>query len=213
MARYTVTIEELINAHYDLNLRTYPIFDEKYRKVLNKKIIDHYYKREIGAETPGLFKFFLNRTMNEIMPYYNQLYSSVELFKQYDPFHDKDIQITDKRTTNGTSDQTGSGTSESSDLDVNSDTPQTMLSIGDIKNNTYASTASWDNANANTSTTNHLSVDNTEDYISHIVGTNGGKNYSQMLLDLRETFLNIDMMVIEDEELRKCFLLEYESGY
>lgn len=54
----------------------YPIFDEAHRKVLNSKIIRHYYFQEIGFETEGRFLFELNRKMNEIMPYYNKLYQS-----------------------------------------------------------------------------------------------------------------------------------------
>ena len=59
------------------------IFDECHRKELNDKIIEHYYFREIGAETPDRFNFYLRRKMREIMPYYNQLYIS-EMIK-FDP--------------------------------------------------------------------------------------------------------------------------------
>lgn len=209
MSKYTTQLRYIIEMEFDLGLKDYPIFDETYRSVLNKKLIDHYYFREIGFETAELFKRFLNRSMNEIMPYYNQLYESVNVFKEKNPFEDKNITESSNRKNKGTSSQTGTGTTTSEDLDVRSDTPQSMLAIGDIKNNTYASDASWDNANATSSSTNDLKVDNTEDYINTIVGTNGGKNYSEMLLDWRNTFLNIDMMVIEDPEIKNCFMLIY----
>lgn len=67
----------------------YPIFDESYREELNKKILRHYYTREIGYETVGLWKFKLNTKMCEIMPYYNQLYKSAQL--EFDPFNDTDF--------------------------------------------------------------------------------------------------------------------------
>ena len=63
----------------------YPIFDEAYRGVLEKKIIRHYYTREIGAETFGLFQLYLSDKMNEIMPYYNKLYMSELLEKDIEP--------------------------------------------------------------------------------------------------------------------------------
>lgn len=91
MAAYTVTLMELIERGFDINLKEYPIFKEEYRPILNKKIIDHFYTREIGAETPALFRFWLNRRMNEIMPYYNKLYNSELL--EFDPF------ITNKQIT------------------------------------------------------------------------------------------------------------------
>lgn len=62
----------------------YPIFDENYREHLESKIISHFYTREIGLETVGLFKHHLKNKMREIMPYYNQMYLSEKL--KFDPF-------------------------------------------------------------------------------------------------------------------------------
>lgn len=76
MAKYTIELYSLMDLGYELNLDAYPIFDEDYRDGLNEKIVNHYYFREIGQETPDRFNFMLGRTMNEIMPYYNQLYKS-----------------------------------------------------------------------------------------------------------------------------------------
>ena len=65
---------------------TFPLFDENYRTVLETKIIRHYYFREIAFETIGEWKFKLNTKLNEIMPYYNQLYESADL--EYNPLTD-----------------------------------------------------------------------------------------------------------------------------
>lgn len=54
----------------------FPMFSEEYREDLCKKILRHYYTREICEETVGLWKLRLNSRMNEIMPYYNKLYNS-----------------------------------------------------------------------------------------------------------------------------------------
>ena len=54
----------------------FPVFDEDYREPLCKKILKHYYTREIGEETVGLWKLRLDAKMNEIMPYFNKLYNS-----------------------------------------------------------------------------------------------------------------------------------------
>lgn len=83
MANYTIELHKLIEMGFKPPLDEYPIFDENHRAILNDKIIAHYYFREIGQETPSRFAFNLRRKMNEIMPYYNQLYES-ELIK-YDP--------------------------------------------------------------------------------------------------------------------------------
>ena len=79
MSKYTTELRYLIQSGFDLGLRNYPIFDENYRSKLNEKILNHYYMREIGFETAGLFKRYLNVKMEEIMPYYNQMYLSASI--------------------------------------------------------------------------------------------------------------------------------------
>ena len=76
----------------------YPIFDENYRSVLETKIIKHYYTREIAAETVGLWKLWLDDRMNNIMPYYNQLYKSELL--EFNPLYDTDITTDSNRKIN-----------------------------------------------------------------------------------------------------------------
>lgn len=66
----------------------FPLYDNSYRKALETKIVNHYYFREIGAETAAHFKFMLSRTLNEIMPYYNQLYKAAD--HDFNPFYDVD---------------------------------------------------------------------------------------------------------------------------
>lgn len=70
----------------------FPIFDEAYRNVLLKKILKHYYTREIGEETVGLWKLRMDTRLNEIMPYYNQLYKSELL--EFNPLYDVDFTRT-----------------------------------------------------------------------------------------------------------------------
>ena len=76
MAKYTVTIKSLIDNNFDFKMNNYPIFDENYRETLNNNILHHYYENEIGFETASLFRFYLNQKLNEIMPYYNELYKA-----------------------------------------------------------------------------------------------------------------------------------------
>ena len=67
----------------------YPIFDEMYKPLLETKILKHFYNREIGLETAGLWKLKLDTKMNEIMPLYNLYYQSALL--EFNPLYTKDI--------------------------------------------------------------------------------------------------------------------------
>lgn len=254
---------------FDFN---FPIFDESYRSVLETKILRHYYTREIGLETVGLWKLKLNTKLNEIMPFYNQLYKS-ELI-EFNPLYDveltrerkiqgtgtKDIEngesregeshantsqtstndVTengvDKGTVTGTADGTQNQNTSGNGTNMYSDTPQgaiTDLQAGkyltnatvDSATNTFAgashdSTSQTSENTRNNETQTDGSVDgsndndysssmdgysnttlsNTEDYLEHVIGSNGGESFSKRLNDFRTTFINIDMMVINDLE-------------
>lgn len=82
-------VDEIIEKARSKIFQNYPIFNENHRAELEHKILKHYYMREIGFETAGLFKLFLNERMAEIMPYYNKLYES-ETF-EFDPLKNVDV--------------------------------------------------------------------------------------------------------------------------
>ena len=84
----------------------FPIFDENYRVTLENKILKHYYTREIGVETVGLWKHFLCTRMNEIMPYYNQMYKSTLI--NFNPMYDVDLTTDYQKVDNTNRDKEGS---------------------------------------------------------------------------------------------------------
>lgn len=188
-------IEKAIPMVFDFD---FPIFDSEYRMPLCKKILKHYYTREIGLETVGLWKHFLSMKLNEIMPYYNQLYKSAVL--EFNPLYDVDVTTEHHRVnvgdSNGTNSAHSSGNSEN--WDVFSDTPQGALT--NVQNDTYLTNARKNTNNAsNEQTGSHkTNVNNTEDYIQTVKGRHGGVSSSKLLKEFRSTFLNIDVMIIEE---------------
>lgn len=202
----------------------FPIFDENYRQVLCRKILKHYYTREIAHETVGRWKLALNAKLNEIMPYYNQLYKSELL--EFNPFYDVDLTRsregsgTSNRTSNNTETNSGtsknvssdSGTSNTDTLNRFSDTPQNSMDTQGINDSVPLTTVT--KVNENNTTTNESTdtltrndsktgngtenINNTDKYIETVKGKQGTENYSSLLKKFRETFLNIDMMIIED---------------
>lgn len=210
---YLMAIKEIIEkARPIIFAFHYPIFDEAYKPVIETKILKHYYTREICCETYGRWKLFLDAKMNEIMPYYNQLYKSELL--EFNPLYDTDITRDHKKDNSG--DSTGRGTangklnrntgSNENFWEMYSDTPQGGLD--GIDSNTYLTNATHrtdaitgtqnDTTNDTTTTANQYA--DTEDYLEHVVGKSPGISYSKMLSEYRDTFLNIDMMVINDLE-------------
>ena len=161
----------------------FPIFDEDYRSILEKKILRHFYTREIGFETVGLWQMNLETKLNEIMPLYNQYYKSTLL--EYNPLIDIDLYT--KADTNFNSKSTGDATSKSdstsngtdnittgndstekttnnstrsnegtsTDYDKYSDTPQGSLT--NVKNDRYLTNARMKDGSHEDSTTENSS--------------------------------------------------------
>lgn len=174
------------------------IFDEDYRSVICSKILKHYYTREIGFETAGLWQLWVNRRLEEIMPYYNQLYKSAQL--EFNPFHDVDYYREGNRQNDGTSETSGTSknTQDNVSRDLYSETPQGALN--GVESETYLTDARKvmeDNEN-NTNYTDNNTTNTTEDYLEHVYGKMGTVNYSKMLNEYRTTLLNIDMQIIEE---------------
>lgn len=177
---------------------SYPIYDTSYKSVLEHKILNHYYLREIGMETVGVWKHFLNMKMNEIMPYYNKLYESAAM--EYDPLHDVDYyrKHEGKDTGSNESKTTTAGTTHGEGWDYYSDTPQG--SVRNLENLTYLTDARYvtnDGTNGN-EVTNEGTAENTDEYLDHIYGKMGTGSYAKMIQEYRDTLLNIDMLIIDE---------------
>lgn len=227
-----------------------PFFDEEYRSILCQKILKHYYLREICCETVGIWTLWMNTRLEEIMPYYNQLYKSAKI--EFNPMHNVDLTSKHERNVEGTSKEDGTrtdnttgkrtltgnrdtdntsvgtrNTTNSSDetkRDLYSDTPQGAIT--GLENENYLTNARkiTDNVNGTgneeTNTTEKSGTDysetedttgkidgvtsntgktnTTEDYLETIIGKQGTESFSSLLNEFRETFLNIDMKVIEE---------------
>lgn len=102
----------------------FPLYDSSYRNVLCTKILRHFYTREIGAETYGLWKLRLESKLNEIMPYYNKLYESG--LKDFNPLWDTQMETSYQGNKAGESSETGS----SKEAEKGSD--DTARSLGDV---------------------------------------------------------------------------------
>ena len=72
-------VNEVIEKSRSKIFPPFEIFDESYRSVLETKILKHFYTREIGCETFGLWQLRLDAKLSVIMPYYNKLYKAINI--------------------------------------------------------------------------------------------------------------------------------------
>ena len=177
----------------------FPMFDEDYRLPLEVKILRHFYTREIGYETVGLWKLKLEAKMNEIMPYYNQLYNS-ELLK-FNPLYSKNMNRTHKNAYG--SQTAGDQRTVNKDIDWNlfSDTPQGGKD--GVDDGSTVSTARKMESDRDSKNNYQSMTNSVEDYIENVSGYDL-RSPSALLNEFRTTFLNIDMQIIN--ELEELFM-------
>ena len=187
----TITIKELAEGGFCFfDDEGFPIWEESHRPELEKKIIEHYWMRQIGFETPGRFKFELNKKLREIMPYYVELYKTTKF--QYNPIENYNM--------NEDSEDISKNTSNENSENVNrfSETPQ-----GRIENldDGFLTSATKDTGKNDSSSNGELK------HTAARHGNIGVTSTQQLITQERELILNIDMRIVE--ELNVLFLGVY----
>ena len=168
---------------------------------LARKIVDHYYMRESGFETIGLFKHYAKVTMQEIMEKYLPLIYSASI--EYDPLINVDYSETFEREATGTNEgnSTSSSNSNSSSLGVNSDTPQGQISKQSILAGNYASSVagSENESSIGDETNTSSSFGNNENYIKTVKGNSGVSATAQKMIEqYRQNIIAIDSNIIKE---------------
>lgn len=223
MASYTMQLRKVIEyfgreevenwfKDYELNHYLTPTQIEQITKFnvwskdrLATKIVDNYYMREIGFETPALFKHYAKIEMKKIMErYLPKIYSN---FLEYDPLSNVDFTETYTREIAGQTQNQGTSNStsqnNSSGLNVNSDTPQGQISKTNILNGAYASQTNASETESeiqdNTSTENQGTSNTIETFTRHEEGDNGVIITNQRLVkEYREIIVAIDEEIINE---------------
>lgn len=245
-ARYTEVLYNLLQNERVRNLineamSEYPVYtpENPYtfsviptREEINKRILDRFKYREIAFETVGRFIDELRITLNEIMPFYYQLFKTEDVMNGLeDIFGNLDVieSFTETNTSSGnnsatnnaTSSATSSASSQSNDKSVSSDTPQSQLSISNMNIDSveYANNASWSKTNTSTSgtdtgssTSSGTSTSSITGNIEHTLtrkGNQGVNTYAHDMGELRNIFMNIINDILENPRLQELFMMIY----
>lgn len=228
----------------------YEFFDLAYKRVFEEKILKHFYYRYICTTDYAQWKLWLDSKLNDIMPYYNQLYKSATL--ELNPLYNFVIDVehrdsggdtvnstrtNDKDSSNGTTTQneyndsksgtdTTNNTNSNKNVNKYNNTPQGRLE--DVDSGAYLTEATIINDNgsgetkvnygakyekkfkeivtnknvAKSSENKEESVTTDRQYTEHVMGRKEATD-ADLLIRFRETFLNIDLMIMN--ELNELF--------
>nr|DAD93558.1 MAG TPA: Lower collar protein [Podoviridae sp. ct2nF21] len=209
-------VNEVIEKSRNRIFPPFEIFDESYRPVLETKILKHFYTREIGAETFGLWQLRLDAKLSVIMPYYNKLYKAINLdipvidnvnmSVEHNIDRNADTKVNDNTDITASS-QTTTSTNSNSKI-RHSDTPQGSLE--DLESNEYMTDAtisdntqsvnSSTNSTSNSTGNSNTNAKSTEEYAERRWGKEGTITYISMVSEYIEKLKNVDAMLIKELE-------------
>lgn len=191
MAQYTLELRTILKSKDIFKSIDYELYNNDLKPIFEDKFIKRFYFREIGVETISRFLINLEQTLNEIMPYYKQLYDTTLL--EYDVLNNNEVieEITreivkaDKSLVLGTSTSTG----------TSFDTPITST-------NSYRSKPSFINEGIdNIDTKNQSEGNTTENFTRKFKNNQSNVSKQDLIIKQRELIVNIDKMILDDLEI------------
>jgi len=198
MSKYTL---ELRYMYEDENFKLfdfpYNLYDNDLKPWFEEKFYQHFMFYEIGFDTIGMFKQRLMSKLNDIFPYYKQLYETEIRTKGIDFMLNKDLkesyvrELTSNSNSNQESNVTSNGLSTAGQL-----TPSLIANSQKIDK--FMDSAQKDNSSSNSTSTGESNGNSKEEYTLTSQGNIGITSSAELLTKWRETLLNIDLMIFEE---------------
>lgn len=208
MTKHTLELNQIVNSVdftlFDFN---YNLYDNELKSAFEKKFIDHFYFYEIGLIPIARFKKALQIKLNDIYPYFKQLYQTELRCNDIDFMLNKDLkeQYTRELTGNSSVNQSSTSTTNDTSLNINNDTPQNK--IDDLDQFMTSASKNTDNSTMNSSGTNNAENNSTETYSLVSQGNIGVTSSAELLEKWRSVLINIDQLIFE--ECNDLFMLIY----
>ena len=191
MAQYTIELRKIVSSRNIFKSIEYELYNNDLKPIFEDKFIKRFYFREICVETVSRFLINLEQTLNEIMPYYKQLYDTTLL--KYDVLNNSEVieEITREIVKADKSLVLGRNTSTGTSFD----TPITST-------NSYRSKPSFINESTdNIDTKNQSEGNTTENFTRKFKNNQSNISKQDLIIKQRELIVNIDKMILDDLEI------------
>ena len=198
MSKYTLELRYLYeDENFNLFDFPYNLYNNDLKPWFEEKFYQHFMFYEIGFDTIGMFKQRLMTKLNDIYPYYKQLYETEIRSKGIDFMLNKDLKESYVRelTSNSNSNQE-SNVSSNSLSTAGQLTPSLIANSQKIDK--FMDSAQKDNSSSNSTSTGESNGNSKEEYTLTSQGNIGITSSAELLTKWRETLLNIDLMIFEE---------------
>ena len=198
MSKYTLELRYIYeDENFNLFDFPYNLYDNDLKPWFEEKFFQHFMFYEIGFDTIGMFKQRLMSKLNDIFPYYKQLYETEIRSKNIDFMLNKDLkesyvrELTSNSNSNQESNVTSNNLSTAGQL-----TPSLIANSQKIDK--FMDSAQKDNTSSNSTSSGESNGNSKEEYTLTSQGNIGITSSAELLTKWRETILNIDLMIFEE---------------
>lgn len=198
MSKYTLELRYLYkDGKYDLFSFPYNLYDNDLKPWFEEKFFQHFMFCEIGFDSVAMFKQRLMSKLNDIYPYYKQLYETEIASKDIDFLLNKDLKesYTRELSSNSNSNQETNVTSNS--LSTAGQLTPSLIANSD-KIDKFMDTAQKDNGSSNSTSSGESSGNSKEEYTLTSQGNIGITSSAELLDKWRQVLINIDLMIFDE---------------
>ena len=198
MSKYTLELRYLYeDENFKLFDFPYNLYNNDLKPWFEEKFYQHFMFYEIGFDTIGMFKQRLMSKLNDIFPYYKQLYETEIRTKGIDFMLNKDLKESYVRELTSNSNSIQESNAASNSLSTAGQLTPSLIANSQ-KIDKFMDSAQKDNSSSNSTSTGESNGNSKEEYTLTSQGNIGITSSAELLTKWRETILNIDLMIFEE---------------
>ena len=197
MSKYTLELRYLYeDEKFNLFDFPYNLYDNDLKSQFEEKFYNHFMFYEIGFDTVAMFKQRLMSKLNDIFPYYKQLYETELRTKEIDFMLNKDLKESYVRELNSNSNSNQESNVTSNGLSTAGQLTPSLIANSE-KIDKFMDSAQKDTGSSNSKATGESTGNSKEEYKLICQGNIGIISSGELLAKWREVLLNIDLMIFE----------------
>ena len=198
MSKYTLELRYIYNdTKFNLFDFPYNLYDNDLKPWFEEKFFQHFMFYEIGFDSVAMFKQRLMSKLNDIYPYYKQLYETEIRSKDIDFMLNKDLKESYVRESTSNSNSNQESNVISNGLSTAGQLTPSLIANSE-KIDKFMDSAQKDTAESNSTSTGESTGNSREEYTLTSQGNIGITSSAELLAKWREVLLNIDLMIFEE---------------
>ena len=198
MSKYTLELRYLYkDKKFKLFDFPYNLYDNDLKPWFEEKFFQHFMFYEIGFDSVAMFKQRLMSKLNDIFPYYKQLYETEIACKNIDFMLNKDLKESYVRDLTSNSNSSQESNAASNGLSTSGQLTPSLISNSE-KIDKFMDAAQKDVSSSNATSTGESTGNSKEEYTLTSQGNIGITSSAELLAKWRDVLINIDLMIFEE---------------